>query len=181
MTANDDFDFSINSVPTEWNEAAQTTTTESSQRTVVKDRSARALPSNEQADLFSAFVLSLACSIVSGVLWYLAETTFSQTFWWAPVFVGLLLALGGRTGGGVATPELRFGLSLAFYCVTVLFIGLVIAQTNLETPFHSPTFDEVESRFIFDRFTRLVSQVGVAGGLVVIWVISFGLAKRRRS
>ena len=179
MTANDDFDFSIKTAPTSWNEAAPDEEQPTTPTRRQKPRRTKKLPSRKKADLFSASFLGIAVSLVSAVGWYLLDSRWDQRIWWAPAAIGLLLAVAVRISAGAESSGLRCGLSFALYSVTVLVAGSFIARRNLLNQRATVDFESLESQLTFDLFSQGDSITGLVAGLVAIIAFSVGLSNQK--
>jgi len=181
MTANNDLDFSMDSIPEEWTKASEDASSSEVPKVKVKPGKPgkqKKMPSRQKTDLFSAGFLGTAVAIASGVGWYFIEVNDPRLFWWGPVIVGLLIGLGVRIAGGSASPGKSFAISTLLLCITIFVVGLAIARSNLNSQFSSVDRSSLESQFILEQFTHLNSWIGLVGAFFAMAITSFGGAKR---
>ncbi len=178
MVTNNDSNFSVTTVPDEWNEAVRDAPGggEAPQHPVGRS-GPKVMPSRNKTDLFSAGFFGVAVALASGIGWYYLETNDLDYLWWAPAAVGLLIGLGVRLAGGSASGGLNLGVSAVLFCMTVLVAGLAISRSNLIAQLTPVSADSLESQFILDQFTRLNSWLGLAGGLLAMTLTSFSGTK----
>ena len=173
-----DFDFSTNTVPESWLEAAsEAPPTEESR--LRRHSPLHPIPNGQPADVFTGLMGGLAVSLISGVAWYLLEVETFLRPAWAPLSLGVLVALAVRLAGGPNDPGMRSTISLVFYLATSSLVFFTAGRHLYAEAYGStPGLLEVAQHLFHGRFSDPVA-IG-AWALAAILSVQLSWSLRRR-
>ncbi len=180
MKTETSYDFSMNSVPDSWHEAADEAPAPDP-KPLYKKKSLAVMPIGDKVDLTTAFIASVVMSVLTGVTWYLFETRRVTDSPWLALAVGVFIALAVRLGGTAAEPDIRATVSAVFYLATVLTTVYMIERHDFRLLYTvSPGLKESESALVRDRLTEPTVIFAWVLGLVTTMQLSYWTGRRRR-
>lgn len=170
MTSPHGTDFSTNTIPQSWVDAA-TEAPGGDGQPIAKTPQIKTPPIQISLDLFTACISATAVSITGGVAWYFLQTNGVTTPWLA-VALGVILALTVRLSGGRPDVQTRGMLALLFYLVTAAAVIYLVARVNYINLYgSSPGLLDIEEELLYSRLTDPLAIVAwFAGAAASVWV-----------
>jgi hypothetical protein len=174
-----DLDFSVDSIPESWHEAA-VEAPKAERRPLRAAGPVELLPTGISADLATASLAGLAMSIVAGYAWYELATAAGLTSPWVAVGLGVVVAVAVRLGGGAHDPQSRAVLSLLLYLATWSIVMFGISRYLFADLYgSSPSLVEYEQAFLHSRLAEPPAIVAWVAGAVASVKVSYLLRRRQ--
>lgn len=170
MTSPGHTDFSTETIPDSWSEAAGHAP-DGDGKALAKMARLTTPMAQGSVDLFTACLGTAAVSIVAGYGWYQLQKSGVVTPWIA-VALGAVIALSVRLGGGRDDAQTRGMVSLLFYVATASTVFYLVARGNyLDLYGTTPSLKEIENELLHSRLTDPLAIVAWFGGAAAsVWI-----------
>ncbi|MEM7339270.1 MAG: hypothetical protein AAF467_11520 [Actinomycetota bacterium] len=169
MSTYQPYDFSSNSIPDSWTEAAQEapTSEEFGDNALHPGGPVRVVPHGHRMDLSAAIPGTTAALAVVGTVWVLLYGSGVTTPWFALV-LGATAAFAVRATGGPLNPAFRGVLAACMYFVALaVVVGITVSITYAELYGGWPSLAEFEDQLLFVQIRKPDSVVAwIVGGII---------------